>query len=312
MSRELDDLEREFADLEQGAGPGGGPSGPRRRGGWRTLPIAVAVIALVAFAGIVWYAYNQGVRSGSEDAAPILAPSGEAKVQPSDPGGMEIPHTDKEVFNRISGDEEPVDRVEQILPPPEDPMQPVAREPEEEAAPSAAPEVTTPAMPSITDNVEPVPPLPDEKLAEPAAEPPTAAPAPSSGGETATGPSDTAQSQQSQPTEPTAEAEPAAQAQPAPEPEPEAEASAQTAAVDPTSGWQVQIAALRSEADARTAWARLQKAHADELAVQRAVVNGTTYFRVRGGPLADRAAAKAVCDALAAKDQGCLVVKPGG
>jgi cell division septation protein DedD len=48
------------------------------------------------------------------------------------------------------------------------------------------------------------------------------------------------------------------------------------------------------------------------LAIQRAEVNGTTYFRVRGGALANRAAASALCDALKAKKQPCLIVPPGG
>lgn len=322
MSRELDDLEREFADLEQEAGSDLGPERRLSReggGALRTLPIAVAVIALLAFGGIIWYAYNQGVRSGSEEAAPLLAPEGEAKVQPTDPGGMEIAHTDKEVFNRISGDEAPPGEVERILPPPEDPMQPP--EPAPEPAPqSAAPADDGPTPPSITAPLpetatsgasEPAaPPPPDEKLAAPLQEPPTAAPA------TAAPTTDGAAAQAQ--TEPAPEPQTAPEPAPAPDPEPQsAPEPAQTAAADPTSGWQVQIAALRSEADAEAAWTRLQKAHAGELgdlslSVQRAVVNGTTYFRVRGGPLASRDAASAVCNALKAKDQGCLVVRPGG
>lgn len=327
MSRELDDLEREFADLEQEAGSDLGPERRLSReggGALRTLPIAVAVIALLAFGGIIWYAYNQGVRSGSEEAAPLLAPEGEAKVQPTDPGGMEIAHTDKEVFDRISGDEAPAGEVERILPPPEDPMQPPAPAPEP-APQSAAPADDGPTPPSITAPLsetqgagvgEPAaPPPPDETLAQPLQEPPTAAPA-----------TDGAPTQPQQQPQQQAQTEPEPQAAPAPEPAPEpepqpapqpAQQPAQPAAADPTSGWQVQIAALRSEADAEAAWTRLQKAHAGELgdlslSVQRAVVNGTTYFRVRGGPLASRDAASAVCNALKAKDQGCLVVRPGG
>ncbi|MBP5855741.1 SPOR domain-containing protein [Marivibrio halodurans] len=330
MSRELDDLEREFADLEgqadyDGGHGGGGHGGGGRRRGLRTLPIAVAVIAVLVFGGIVWYAYNQGVRSGSEDAAPLLAPEGEAKVQPTDPGGMEIPHTDKQVFNRISG-EEGEERVERILPPPEDPMQPPAPERQQAAGQSGgAPAVETPTMPSITDNsagqgtapgtgegIEPVPPLPDSKLAEPSAEPPTAAPAPDESGTEAGGQTNAAPEQQATPE---SRSEPAAASQqPAQQP---AQQSAQTASADPTSGWQVQIAALSSEADARAAWSRVQQAHDAELgdltlAVQRAEVNGKTYYRVRGGPLASRDAANAVCTALKAKEQACLVVRPGG
>ncbi|MCR9219633.1 MAG: SPOR domain-containing protein [Alphaproteobacteria bacterium] len=316
MSRELDDLEREFADLEQETGPDHGPESRLSRsdgGGLRTLPIAVAVIALVAFGAIVWYAYSQGVRSGSEEAAPLLAPEGAAKVQPDDPGGMEIPHTDKQVFNRISGDEEAADRVERILPPPEDPMQPPAPQPEAQAAAQApAPAAQDPVPPSITESpaedAPADPPLPDEKLAAPAEEPPTAAPAP------AAAPAEEQTAAAPQPA-PAAEPAPAPEPEPAVEPEPAPEPA--PAAADPTSGWQVQIAALRSEAGARTAWDRAQEAHGAllgdlSLAVQRAVVNGVTYFRVRGGPLPSREAATDLCNALKAEDQPCLVAPPGG
>lgn len=328
MSRELDDLEREFADLEGRDGYDGGHGGGGRRHGLRTLPIAVAVIAVLVFGGIVWYAYTQGVRSGSEDAAPLLAPEGEAKVQPADPGGMEIPHTDKQVFNRISG-EEGEERVERILPPPEDPMQPPAPEQRQAADQSGGvPAIDTPTMPSITDNssgqdiapgaregIEPVPPLPDSKLAEPSTEPPTAAPAPGASTSEASGearsssPDTESGDQSTQASQSQAQSQAQAREQ--------SQEPARTASADPTGGWQVQIAALSSEADARTAWSRAQQAHGAELgdlslAVQRAEVNGKTYYRVRGGPLASRDAANAVCAALKAKDQACLVVRPGG
>lgn len=348
MSRELDDLDREFADLETGGGDGGDRR--RRGGGARLLPIAVAVIALAVFGGIVWYAYNQGVRSGSEEAAPLLRPEGQAKVQPEDPGGMDVAHTDKEVYDRISGEEDAQETVERILPPPEDPMSPPA--PEDGGADVASPEI-----PSITASEgeseggapaasgdgeraagtetdaaagDEEPPLPDENLAAPESEPPTAAPTEEVDGGTRTAAaepeaSDTAAQPETASDEPetaeaaeTSAADDTSEAAGSDESGAETEAGeTETAAADPASGWRVQIAALGSEEAARRAWERrredLPQLLGDlQLSIQRAEVNGEIFYRVRGGPLPDRAAAEERCAALKAEDQGCLVVSPEG
>jgi len=79
MASELDELDKELADLEGSEGE----KPAAKKGGAKTLPIVVAAFALLSFGGIVFYAYHQGVRSGSEDAAPLLTPDGIAKIQPS-------------------------------------------------------------------------------------------------------------------------------------------------------------------------------------------------------------------------------------
>ena len=81
-------------------------------------------------------------------------------------------------------------------------------------------------------------------------------------------------------------------------------------------GFRVQLAAVKSEADANAEWTKLQKAHADLLGglkptIQRADLGAQgIFYRIQGGPLASRDAAVALCDALKAKDQACLVVTP--
>ena len=42
----------------------------------RLLPMLLSVVTLVGFASVIWYAYNTGIREGSEFAAPILKPDG--------------------------------------------------------------------------------------------------------------------------------------------------------------------------------------------------------------------------------------------
>ncbi len=121
MAADIDDIDRELASLEAGR-DGRGEGVSSLAGGLRLLPIAVLVVALIAVGAVVWYAYNQGVKSGSEDAAPLLRPDGPAKVQPEEPGGLRIPHTDKTVYDTVSGDGVQDDsKVERILPAPEEP-----------------------------------------------------------------------------------------------------------------------------------------------------------------------------------------------
>jgi len=290
MPAELDQLERELADFEKEQRGSAGP------GKFRLLPIAVAIAVVLGFGGILWYVYSQGVRSGSEDVAPVIQSDGPAKIKPEDPGGLVVPNQDKEVYGVIDGAADNVDNsLEVLLPTPEDPMQPVVPEVDASAETVVKPLVAeAPEIPSITGEVA-EPPLPEPALAVPA-EPPTV--------ETVIAPPPEP--------EPVAAPEPepvVAAVEPAPEPEP-------AAAADPN-GWRVQIAAVKSEAAARSEWLKQQKKHADllgglTLSIQQTTVNGTKYFRIRGGTLPNKAAAAKLCDQLKAKKLGCLIVKPGG
>jgi hypothetical protein len=79
----------------------------------------------------------------------------------------------------------------------------------------------------------------------------------------------------------------------------------------------VQLLAARSEADVGASWERLRGAYPDLLAsltpsvarTERAP--GDTFYRLRAGPLRDRASADALCKALSARQQSCFVVSPG-
>jgi cell division septation protein DedD len=79
----------------------------------------------------------------------------------------------------------------------------------------------------------------------------------------------------------------------------------------------VQLLAVRSESGAGGEWERLRGAHPDLLAsltpsVARAELgSGGTFYRLRAGPLRNRAEADALCAALAARQQPCFVVTPG-
>jgi cell division septation protein DedD len=120
---------------------------------------------------------------------------------------------------------------------------------------------------------------------------------------------------------------PIAPAQPAPVPATPPAAAKSAAAAAPAKpaaaaapvaagAWRIQLAAMRSEDEAKHEWARLQKKHPDllgklSLAVQKVTLAGKgEFFRVQGGPLSDRQAAAALCERLKAAQVSCLAVKP--
>jgi hypothetical protein len=302
IATEYDELDRELGELSGDPGPG------QKKSGLRLLPIAVGVVSLLTLGGIIWYAYSQGVREGSETAAPLLTPEGDAKETPLDPGGREISGTELGIYDRVSGDQGTTASVERILPPPEEPRTPPAEILQDAPAgtPNKAPAAPVPPSPppavgegaTSTEQTARAPvPAPEPVLEEPTAPPPTV------GSETE---QVAAAPVQPEPPKPETATPPAAPAQSAPT----------TPASSAGNGWRIQIAALRSEADARAEWSKKQSANPDLLGnlavqIQEATVNGTTYYRIRGGPLSDGAAAKALCAQMKAKSLACIPVAPG-
>jgi hypothetical protein len=82
-------------------------------------------------------------------------------------------------------------------------------------------------------------------------------------------------------------------------------------------GYSIQLLAARSETQVGGAWNKLRGAHPDLLASLSPNVSATersgsgTFYRLRAGPLHDRAAADALCKKLSARNQSCFVVVPG-
>jgi SPOR domain len=79
---------------------------------------------------------------------------------------------------------------------------------------------------------------------------------------------------------------------------------------------QIQLAADPDEQVVRTMWRRISESNQDilhdrELAVQTTVSGGTTYYRLRVGPFSGMSEAHAVCQALEARGQDCIVARNG-
>jgi cell division septation protein DedD len=242
-------------------------------------------VLLLALAG--FWVWSGGGDSGNEPIPVITAETTPEKVKPTDEGGLEVPNQDVAILNGENA-AAPAEG-ETVLPAPEQPATPPAPpEPAAEAAPAdAVPSVAAPAVDAIPSVPAPsVPATSDTASAEPAASEAAPAPAePVTAAETQTTSAD------------------AASAQPAaPAVEPAAAGSAR-----------IQLAAVKSEADAKKEWARIQKAHPDllgglSLHVQRFEKSaGEVYFRIQAGPVADKAAAKQLCSKLKQQNQACIV-----
>lgn len=283
------------------------PTGERSR--WASIvAVTVALVTLSAFAGGVWFAYQEGVQKGIELAPPLVrADPSPTKVVPPDPGGMQVANQDKRVFETMANAPVPAPRVEQLLPPPETPMSPPPPEPRVAATPpaplptpEAANAATLPAGMTEAPNGVPVPPR--EALQE-----------------AATQLAATARPVTTPAVTPPQAASPAASPRPAAATQPQAAIAApaapRPATGTPVAGFRVQLGAFNDDKVALANWETLKRKHGETLngltpTVVAATVNGRSFQRLQAGPLATSAAASQLCDRLKAGGTDCLVVRP--
>lgn len=89
----------------------------------RWIPTIIVFCVVAGFFTLSWYAYHAGMQSvKEEDLLIVEADTGPLKEKPSDPGGMQFPNQDKTIFETFGNTESKPQRVERILPTPEEPM----------------------------------------------------------------------------------------------------------------------------------------------------------------------------------------------
>lgn len=145
----------QYDDTQYGADPYGYP--PARSGRRGLLALGAAVMGVAAFAGVIVFAYSRGQHAVHNGAPPLLeADATPTKSRPQDPGGYEVPHQDKMVYERLnSAPAKP--GLERLLPPPEQPL----------------------PRPVVSPQVPPLQPAPVVAVADvPAPQPPAPAPQP--------------------------------------------------------------------------------------------------------------------------------------
>lgn len=276
------------------ARPGGGVSGNGGGGrNWgRWIAFLFVFAAVVGFGSLLAYTYLE-TRDGPVDpnSLPVVrADARPMKIRPDTPGGIDVPFQDKEIFERVgqqaagnrpgTPQQQAAQRpAERLMPGPEQPL------PRPVPMPPPAPTVAVPAAPDVAPPPNAVPVTPPPRASVP----------------------------------------PGGAANPAPPPQqqPQAPAPAQVAQAPraapavsaPASGVRIQLASVRSEADAQREWERMRRQHADLLgnlspAFPSADLGDRgTFWRVQAGGFADPAAAQETCAALRGRGLGCNVVR---
>jgi len=253
----------------------------------RVLPKGgLSIVALIAFAAIVWYAYPTAQEAQEATDLPVvLAEKTAYKFAPDDPGGMKVPHQDSTVFDPL--DKKDTKRVERLLPGTEEPV-------DKETAIKTGDAKSVPATAQMKKiGIE------TEKVI-------TAAPAATN--------TETIKPVQ-KPAVKTAVADTDAKKQPPAEPaKPAVQASAPAAAASGGVVY-IQLGSYRNTEGAATDWKKLQQKHPDllkglDMRTQRVDLGDKGIFnRLQAGKVSE-ARAKEICDVLkSANPGGCMVVR---
>ena len=339
------------ARTAMGAGPIAYQDQPSK-GRTRWLSYGLSLIAVIALAGVVWWAYQAIVGAPKNGEVPVIAADQTpAKVPPADQSATDGSGQEKTVYGQISGtNTQP--KTEVLLPAPETPQPPPPPATPPTTADTTAPAATTGTTAGATTSTTTT--ATTETLTIPPAEP--VAPATTTTGsttdttgaqQTATNTADTGSStagttaSQQTTTQQTTTAD-TGSATPATTPAPDVDlsgvptlspltptvqvpaAAVTTADTSGTGGattqtsnvadnFRIQLAALKTEAEANKTWNRILAKHDDVLGaltvhiVRADLGSQGIYYRVQAGPFADKASAKAACDKLKTAGQQCLV-----
>lgn len=277
------------------------------------LLIIIALLVLAAFAGVVWLAYNQGVARGRASAQVVIAaPPGPARTAPAD-AGAGTPNLGLKVYDQpISPEQEA--QASKLAPAPQEAVTPApaakaasTREtpparlnPDNAKVADAPPKPAAPAVASVAPTAAT---KPQPQAVAPATVTTAVKPAP----------------QAAAPTTPAAPKPVAQAAAPAPRAAAPAVANAQTASGTGAalSGNAVlQIGAYESPEIANGAWNTFRTRFAGVAGglsqdVQKADLGAKgTWYRLRVGPFADKAAAASACEKLRAQGGTCFVAAP--
>lgn len=246
--------------------------------------VFIGAVSGIVLAGIVgWFVLSPQYAADTPDEIPVIRrPKDAIKIQPENPGGMEILNQDKTVYNIIDkkgvGD---TPAVETILPPPEEPQLPIIVPEAEPAEPPA------PAVPSTEKTIAAAEEIIKAETTPPAKEPvkeikPEPAPAPA----------------------------PAPQA-PAPQPTPEKISIPAKAAAG---SWQVQLMASTNRNAVAGSWASLSKKYPVlknlpyEIETADLGAKGI-FYRLQAGAFSDRNGADALCKEIKSLGGSCIVKK---
>jgi len=281
----------------------------------------VAVVVLIAFAGVVYVAYQQGIQQGirqglSSDFPLVAAEPGPLKVPPEDPGGFEEPFQDTFVLNS-----EIESLPETLLPPPEEPIEtplssvasiPASTEQSVERAELEILVIVPARETADSDLLVVTPPLQEtvEIVTGATGPPPIDSEATGSIPEQAATATEVARIDAPDLPSPAAE-----QLQPEPF-EPSQSLATRAPSAASSGNFVVQVASVTDSDLALAKQADVSRKHGPILAglsfdIESADLGDRgIFYRVRIGPFNDRSGAGALCDKLKGRGQDCYVTTP--
>lgn len=306
---------------------------PQRR--WGLIFGITFVVLIIGTAGAGYFVFEGSLEEGDEFRVPLVrAKPGPIKTLPKNPGGRDVQHRDKLVYDRLQGGAERTP-VEVLNPPPEAPLPPpkTAELPKKvEPIAPPLPKVVPPVNPAKTPTskdvasiktptpapMSPVVELVKPKVTSKAKPKPKLVKRPPP-------PPPVVKSSLPKPKPEKFVLKSLENSKPKPLPAPKSvrapKVNKPAAPVAPSiskagSKIKIQLAAVRSVERATTEWSRLRRKHADllkglSLTVTKADLGPGKgiFYRLRAGPVATESTAKSICAQLTKRKIGCLVVR---
>lgn len=260
----------------------------------RSKNVFIGTVSGIALAAVVgWFVLSPRYAAETSTDIPVVRrPQTAVKIQPAEPGGMEILNQDKSVYDIIEKKETKAPVVENLLPPPEEPQLPV---------------VSAAAEPSAAEQqAQKIIEVAEDKVIVPAPEPKTAPVE-----EKVKEPVSIAQAAAETPAQPKVET-----------PEPikveiptlKAEVKIEPKAVAVAGPWQVQLISSPNRKAVDTAWDGLIKKYPVLKDQPREIETADlgakgTFYRLKAGGFADRSGADRLCNDIKALGGTCIVKK---
>ena len=259
----------------------------------RSQHIFLGTVLGVGLAGIVsWFILSPDYSSVQDAEIPVVRrPQAAIKVQPADPGGMEILNQDKTVYDIVEKKDSSDAKVENLLPPPEEPKLVLAdtsadsspqavKEKEVETPAIAAPQVTADTSAKVANSA-------DAKL-----QPETQTPKEE--------PKEEIKIEIKQPEPSVVASKPKAQAQ-----------KEQAIA---NGSWQIQLISSPNKSAMEKAWNDLSKKYAVLKGLPHEVETADLgskgiFYRLKAGAFKERVEADKICNSIKSAGGSCLVKK---
>ena len=260
----------------------------------RSKNVFIGTVSGIALAAVVgWFVLSShNTAETGVDIPVVRRPQTAVKIQPAEPGGMEILNQDKSVYDIIEKKEVKTPVMENLLPPPEEPQLPVVAA---VAEPSSSEQQAQKIIEDAENKI--VPPAPEPKAA-PAEKP---APEPISIASAAT----------EVPAQPKVEAKAPQKAE---TPALKAEVKVEPKLVAVSGPWQIQLISSPNRKAVDTAWDNLVKKYPVLKDQPREIETADlgakgTFYRLKAGGFADRSGADRLCNDIKALGGTCIVKK---